>query len=118
MDYLSSDRHPTLALFIDCPPRCVDVNVHPAKAEVRFADPGLVRGLVVGALKQSLAEALHRATPSNAMAAAQRFAQAAARFRAGRAAAKLGLARLARRAGPARRRRLCRGRARRRRAGA
>ena len=48
----------------------------PAKAEVRFADPGLVRGLVVGALKQSLAEALHRATPSNAVAAAQRFAQA------------------------------------------
>ena len=76
MDYLSSDRHPTLALFIDCPPRRVDVNVHPAKAEVRFADPGLVRGLVVGALKQSLAEALHRATPSNAVAAAQRFAQA------------------------------------------
>ena len=53
MDYLSSDRHPTLALFITCPPRLVDVNVHPAKAEVRFADPGLVRGLVVGALKQN-----------------------------------------------------------------
>ena len=71
MDYLSSDRHPTLVLFITCPPRLVDVNVHPAKAEVRFADPGLVRGLVVGALKQTLAGALHRATPSNAAAAAK-----------------------------------------------
>jgi DNA mismatch repair protein MutL len=74
MDYLSSDRHPTLALFITCPPRLVDVNVHPAKAEVRFADPGLVRGLVVGALKQSLAGALHRATPTNAAAATEKFA--------------------------------------------
>ncbi len=74
MDYLSSDRHPTLALFITCPPRLVDVNVHPAKAEVRFADPGLVRGLAVGALKQSLAAALHRATPTNAAAATTKFA--------------------------------------------
>jgi DNA mismatch repair protein MutL len=74
MDYLSSDRHPTLALFVTGPPRLVDVNVHPAKAEVRFADPGLVRGLVVGALKQSLAGALHRATPTNAAAAAAKFA--------------------------------------------
>jgi len=74
MDYLASDRHPTLALFVECPPRLVDVNVHPAKAEVRFADPGLVRGLVIGALKQSLAEALHRATPTNAASAAAKFA--------------------------------------------
>jgi DNA mismatch repair protein MutL len=74
MDYLSSDRHPTLALFIECPPHRVDVNVHPAKAEVRFADPGLVRGLVIGALKQCLAGALHRATTTNAAAAAQKFA--------------------------------------------
>jgi DNA mismatch repair protein MutL len=73
MDYLSSDRHPTLALFVECPPRLVDVNVHPAKAEVRFADPGLVRGLVVGALKQSLASALHMATPTNAAAAVRKF---------------------------------------------
>ena len=74
MDYLSSDRHPSLALFVDCPPQMVDVNVHPAKAEVRFADPGLLRGLVIGALKQALAGALHRATPSHAAAAAQKFA--------------------------------------------
>ncbi len=62
MDYLPSDRHPVLALFITCEPRFVDVNVHPAKAEVRFRDPGHIRGLIIGALKQTLADALHRAT--------------------------------------------------------
>ncbi len=75
MDYLSSDRHPSLALFLDCPPRSLDVNVHPAKAEVRFADPGLIRGLVIGALRQALASALHRATPSLAAAAVEQFVQ-------------------------------------------
>ena len=75
MDFLSSDRHPTLALFLDCPPHKVDVNVHPAKAEVRFADPGFLRGFVIGSLKETLASALHRATPSGAPAALQAFAQ-------------------------------------------
>ncbi|MEJ0051444.1 MAG: DNA mismatch repair endonuclease MutL [Methylovirgula sp.] len=69
VDYLPAGRYPALALFVTCDPREVDVNVHPAKAEVRFRDPGLVRGLVVGAVKQTLEGARHRATPSNGSAA-------------------------------------------------
>jgi len=62
MDFISSDRHPLLALFLDLPAEEVDVNVHPAKTEVRFRDNGLVRGLIVGSLKHALAEAGHRAS--------------------------------------------------------
>ena len=54
-DYLPRDRHPLVALFVTLPPREVDVNVHPAKTEVRFRDSPLVRALLLHALKDALA---------------------------------------------------------------
>ena len=65
-DTLPRDRHAVAALFIELDPVLVDVNVHPAKADVRFRDPGLVRGLIVGGIRQALAQAGIRSTPSAA----------------------------------------------------
>jgi DNA mismatch repair protein MutL len=56
-DLLARDRHPVIALFIDMPPGEVDVNVHPAKTEVRFREPALIRGMIVSGIRRALDEA-------------------------------------------------------------
>ncbi|MBO6900159.1 MAG: DNA mismatch repair endonuclease MutL [Rhizobiaceae bacterium] len=73
MDVLPRDRHAVAALFIMLDPALVDVNVHPAKADVRFRDPGLVRGLIVGAIRQTLSAGGIRASTSAASAMMDAF---------------------------------------------
>ncbi len=69
-DLLARDRHPVAALVIEVPGDEVDINVHPAKTEVRFRDPAAVRGLIVGGLRSALDEAGHRSAAREQFAAA------------------------------------------------
>ena len=68
-DLLARDRHPVAALFVEVPSDELDINVHPAKTEVRFRDPAAVRGLIVGGLRAALDEAGHRSAAREQFAA-------------------------------------------------
>jgi DNA mismatch repair protein MutL len=77
MDAMARDRHAVAALFLELEPGQVDVNVHPAKADVRFRDPGLVRGLIIGSIRQALSQAGIRPATTGASAMMGAFSRPA-----------------------------------------
>ncbi|MCB1476005.1 MAG: DNA mismatch repair endonuclease MutL [Rhodobiaceae bacterium] len=79
MDVMARDRHPVVALWLSLPPRSIDVNVHPAKTEIRFRDAGLVRGLLVSALRRAFAGSGPASAASHADAALAAFSAGPAR---------------------------------------
>jgi len=68
-DYLARDRHPVAVLFLKLSPHSVDVNVHPAKIEVRFHDPALIRGIVISSIKDALNNSSNRVSTAAASVA-------------------------------------------------
>ncbi len=72
-DFLMRQRFPMVALFITCPPEFVDVNVHPAKAEVRFRNQAQVNSLIVGSIREAIGFAGHRTASTNAEATISAF---------------------------------------------